>query len=139
MEYVDGVAAAGCYAAVGFVLLGLGFLLVDLLTPGRLGKQIWEEKNVNASIVLSSGLLGTGIVITTAVLTSEGNLADGLVSTAVYGLIGLALMGISFLLMDLATPGKLGETLTEPTVHPAAFVTGTVHVVIGMIMAACIS
>ena len=139
MDYLEGALAAVSYGAVGFALLGLGYLLVDLLTPGRLADLIWGENNPNATIVLSSGLLGTGLVITTAILTSGEDVVEGLISTAVFGLVGLVLMGISFLLLDLITPGRLGEILVEPVLRPAAWVTATVHVVVGMIMAACIS
>lgn len=140
MDYVDGVLAAVAYAAVGFTLLGLGYALIDVLTPGRLGDLIWKENNANASIVLTSGLLGTGMIITTAIITSgTDHLGDGLISTAVYGAIGLLLMGLSFLLLDAVTPGKLGDTLTEPVLRPAAWVTGGVHLIVGAIMAACIS
>jgi uncharacterized membrane protein YjfL (UPF0719 family) len=139
MEYLDGVLASMAYAAVGFVLLWLGFVLIDLLTPGKLHILIWQENNPSAAIVLSSGLLSTGLIITTAIVTSHADLVGGLVSTTVYGLIGLVLMGLAFALVDACTPGRLGEILTESTPHAAAWVTGAINLVTGMIMAACIS
>lgn len=138
-DYVEGVLASIAYAGVGVVLMALGFLVVDVLTPGRLGRLIWQERNPNAALVLSSGLAGTALIVVVAILTSENDLAEGLLSTAVYGVLGLILMGLSFLLLDRVTIGDLGTKLTEPQLHPAAWVTATVHLSIGGIIAAAIS
>jgi hypothetical protein len=48
-------------------------------------------------------------------------------------------MGVSFVLVDAITPGRLGDVLTEPVLHPAAWVTASVHVAVGGIIAAAIS
>jgi uncharacterized membrane protein YjfL (UPF0719 family) len=139
MEYVDGALASLAWAAVGIVLMTLGFGLVDVLTPGKLGELIWRQRNPNAALVLSSGLIGIALIVVVAIITSHDSLVAGLVSTSVYGLVGLVLMGLSFLLLDAITPGRLGEILTEPVLHPAAWVTATVHVAVSGIIAAAIS
>jgi uncharacterized membrane protein YjfL (UPF0719 family) len=139
MEYVDGALASLAWAAVGVVLMALGFGLVDVLTPGKLGELIWRQRNPNAAIVLSSGLLGIAVIVVVAIITSHDSLVAGLVSTSVYGVVGLVLLGLSFVLLDAITPGKLGEILTEPVLHPAAWVTATVHLAVSAIIAAAIS
>lgn len=127
------------YGAVGIVLMTLGFVLVDILTPGRLGELIWTERNANAARVLASGLLGVGAVVTTAILTSEDGLVAGLVSTAAYGLLGLVLMGVSFVVLDLVTPGKLGALVADAQPHPASWVTSASNLAIAAIISAAIS
>lgn len=139
MEYVNGALASLAWAAVGITLMMLGYGLVDVLTPGKLGELIWRQRNPNAAIVLSSGLFGIALIVVVAIITSHDGLATGLASTAVYGAVGLALMALSFVLLDAITPGRLGEILTEPALHPAAWVTATVHVSVSMIIAAAIS
>lgn len=139
MTELGGVLATVAYGGVGTILMAVGFLLVDLATPGKLRELIWTEANRNAAVVLASGLLGVGLIVTTAVLTSEDSLAAGLLSTFLYGLTGLALMSVSFVLLDLVTPGKLGEILTRPEPHPAAWVTAAVHVSISAIIAASVT
>lgn len=139
MTELGGVLATVAYGGVGTLLMAVGFLLVDLATPGKLRELIWTEANRNAAVVLASGLLGVGLIVTTAVLTSEDSLAAGLLSTFLYGLTGLALMSVSFVLLDLVTPGKLGEILTRPEPHPAAWVTAAVHVSISAIIAASVT
>jgi uncharacterized membrane protein YjfL (UPF0719 family) len=138
-DLLEGVLGTLAYAAVGIVLMGLGYWMVDLLTPGKLGDLIWRDRNPNASLVLGSGLAGTGLIVITAILTSENSIGDGLVSTAVYGLLGLILMGVAFLLLDVLTPGKLGDTVTEQALHPAACVTAVVHLAVAGIIAASIT
>ncbi len=138
-DLVDGSIASVAYLGVGVVLLALGYAVVDLLTPGKLGELIWKQRNANASIVLGSGLISIAIVIVTAILTSEDQLGAGLLSTAVYGLLGIVMLAVTFGIVDVATPGKLGDTLVEEHQHPAAWVTAVLHVAVGVIVAASIS
>ncbi len=46
-------------------------------------------------------------------------------STAVFGLLGLVMMAVAFLIVDLITPGRLGGTLVEPEPHPRCGVTAS--------------
>ncbi|MGH3713958.1 MAG: DUF350 domain-containing protein [Micromonosporaceae bacterium] len=136
---LGGMLAALAYGAVGTVLMALGYVLVDLATPGRLRDLIWVHRNRNAAMLLCSGLLGVGLIAATAILVSEDGLVAGLLSSFGYGVAGLLLMAVSFVLLDLATPGKLGELLVDPEVHPAAWVSASVHLAISGIIAAAIS
>jgi uncharacterized membrane protein YjfL (UPF0719 family) len=139
VDLAVGVAGTVAYAVVGVVLMGLGYGLVDLLTPGKLGELIWRERNPNAALVLLSGLAGVGLIVVTAILTSDDAIVRGLLSTVVYGLLGIVLMGAAFLLLDAVTPGKLGETVTEHALHPAAWVTAVVHLAVAGIIAASVT
>jgi uncharacterized membrane protein YjfL (UPF0719 family) len=134
-----GLATGLAYAAVGTGLMVVGFIAVDLLTPGSLRQLVWAERNRNAVIVLSSGLLGTATVVVTAILTSEDDFGRGIASTVGYGLLGLVLMAVSFVAVDLLTPGRLGELLMQPEPHPAAWVTAIAQVSMAAIVAAAIS
>ena len=131
-----GVAAA--FSAVGLALMALGFALIDLLTPGNLREQIWLHRNRNATVLVSSNLLGVGIIVISAIAASEDAVLAGLVSSLVYGVLGLLLMGLCFLVVDLLTPGSLGALLVESTPHPAAWVTGTSHLVVAAIVSAAL-
>jgi uncharacterized membrane protein YjfL (UPF0719 family) len=131
-EAVVGLA----YGTIGIALLGVGYVLVDLITPGRLATLIWTERNMGAAIVLAAKLLGIGIVVATAILASETGLTAGLASTAVYGLIGIALMTLGFFALDLLTPGRLGDTVVNGT--PAAWVTAAAYLSVAAIVAAAI-
>ncbi|PPK95261.1 uncharacterized membrane protein YjfL (UPF0719 family) [Kineococcus xinjiangensis] len=138
-DLFEGTVASVAYLAVGLVLMAIGYVVIDLLTPGKLGDLIWTHRNANAALVLCSGLLSVATVIVTAIMTSENDLADGLLSTAVYGGLGLLMLAVTFFVVDMATPGKLGDTLISDRLHPAAWVTAVAHLSGGAIVAASIS
>lgn len=132
------VGIAATYGVVGLVLMALGFALVDVLTPGNLREQVWAQRNRNASILLASNLLGVGIIVATAIAASEDNWGVGLVSTAAYGVLGLVLMGLSFVVIDAVTPGSLGAVMVEEEPHPAVYVNGASHLAVSAIVAVSI-
>jgi uncharacterized membrane protein YjfL (UPF0719 family) len=140
-------AAALAYGAVGIVLMALGYVVVDLITPGKLGHLIWAERNRGAGLLLAAKLTGVGAIITTAILASEEGLGEGLVSTGVYGLLGILLMAVAFFALDVLTPGKLGEMVVEADaaagsqagIHPACWVAASADLVAAAIVAAAIS
>jgi uncharacterized membrane protein YjfL (UPF0719 family) len=138
-DIVNGLGRAAAYGGLGLVLLVLGIVLVDVLTPGKLGRQIWEQRNRNAALVLSSALLGIGGIVFTSIWTTYEDFGKGLVSTAVFGLLGLVMMAVAFLVVDLITPGRLGATLVEPEPHPAVWVTASCNLAVSAVIAASIA
>ncbi|MEV6796248.1 DUF350 domain-containing protein [Streptomyces sp. NPDC051320] len=138
-DIVNGLGRAAVYGALGVVLLILGIVLVDLLTPGKLGRQIWEERNRNAATLLSSALLGIGGIVFTSIWTTYDDFGKGLASTALFGVLGLVMMAVAFLIVDLVTPGKLGATLVEQEPHPAVWVTASCNIAVAAIISASIA
>ncbi|ACY96740.1 MULTISPECIES: DUF350 domain-containing protein [Thermomonospora] len=143
---VEEGGAALAYGAVGIALLALGFLVVEVTTPGRLGRQIWSEHNAGAALILAAKLIGLGAIVTTAIATSEEGLADGLVSTAAYGVLGIILMTLAFYLLDLLTPGKLGAIVVgregrapADRMAPACWVVAATDLAIAAIVSAAIA
>jgi len=127
------------YAGVGLVLMALGYLLVDLVTPGKLHELIWAQRNRNATVLLASNLFAVGTIVVAAIAAGENSFVTGLVGTAGYGLLGLLVMAVSFVLLDAVTPGHLGDILVDREPHPAVWVSATIHVATGAIVAAAIS
>jgi uncharacterized membrane protein YjfL (UPF0719 family) len=139
MDLVTDLLVTLAYGAVGVVLMAIGYVLVDVATPGRLRELIWVERNRNAALLLASNLAGVGIIVVAAIVSSEDDFVDGIVGAGAYGLIGLLIMSAAFVLLDLASPGKLGEILVDPEPHPAVWVSAVVHLATGGIIAAAIS
>lgn len=129
------------YGVVGTIIMLLGYLITDLLTPGKLHTLIWEDRNRNAILLVSANTFGSAIVVVSAILSSysELGLVPGLISAAVFGLIGLVVMALSFLLIDLLTPAKVSHIISSAEWHPATWVNATAHVSIAMVVAAAIS
>ncbi|MEU7802817.1 DUF350 domain-containing protein [Micromonospora arborensis] len=135
---VTDLLATLAFGAVGVVLMGVGYGLVDLTTPGKLHELIWTERNRNAALLLASNLLGVGTIVVAAIVASDDDLALGLAGAAAYGIVGLVIMAAAFLLLDAVTPGRLGELLVDPEPHPAVWVSAVVHLATGAIIAAAI-
>jgi len=127
------------YGVVGIGLMAAGFLLVDMLTPGKLRELIWIQRNANASLLLAANQLGIAVIVFTAIITSYADFGQGLASTVLFGLLGIVLMGVAFLVLDMLTPGKLGEIICDEQPHPAARVSAASHFGVALIVAACIA
>ncbi|MFG1949816.1 DUF350 domain-containing protein [Micromonospora sp. NPDC048830] len=127
------------YGVVGVVLMAIGYVLVDVATPGKLHELIWTERNRNAALLLASNLAGVGTIVVAAIAASADDFVPGLVGAAAYGILGLVVMAAAFVLLDVATPGRLGEILVDPEPHPAVWVSAVVHLATGAIIAAAIS
>lgn len=127
------------YGVVGVALMAVGYVLVDVATPGKLHELIWVGRNRNAALLLASNLAGVGTIVVAAIAASADDFVLGLVGAAAYGILGLVIMAAAFLLLDMATPGRLGEILVDPEPHPAVWVSAVVHLATGAIIAAAIS
>lgn len=72
-------------------------------------------------------------------VADRDNFGKGLVSTAAFGLLGLVMMAVAFLVVDLCTPGKLGAILVEEEPHPAVWVTASCNLAVSAIVSASIA
>ena len=138
-DLAEGMLSGVGYAVVGMLLLAAGYKVLDVLLPGDLGVLIYTERNTNAALVVASTLLAIGAIVTTAIVTSDDELARGLGNAAGYGLLGVVLLAASFILADRLTPGSLGVICTDTNRHPAVYVTVASHLAVGAIIAAAIS
>lgn len=138
-ELLDESLATLAFAGVGIVLLLVGYLMVDLLTPGHLGRQVFVEHKRDAALVLASTQLSVGIIVATAFYTAQGDTWDTLLEASVFGLIGVALLGISFFLLDLLTPGSLAELVVDESDDPAVYVAVALQLAVGLVVAASIT
>jgi hypothetical protein len=75
----------------------------------------------------------------TAIWTNgEAGFGLAFISTAVFGLLGVLLQAVAFLLIDLATPGKLGDVVCEVSFHPAYLVTASAQLAVSLAVVASI-
>jgi uncharacterized membrane protein YjfL (UPF0719 family) len=133
------IGYAVAYTGVGILLLVVGAIALDLLTPGHLARHIYEERSVNAAIALAAGFLGQGAIAFTTIWTNAtSGFGTALGYTVVFGLIGIALQVVAFVVLDLLTPGKLGATLMQVPFHPASLVTAAATLAVSAIIVASI-
>ena len=133
------IGYAVAYTGVGILLLVVGAVALDLLTPGHLARHIYEERSVNAAIALAAGFLGQGAIAFTTIWTNAtSGFGTALGYTVVFGLLGVLLQVIAFVVLDLLTPGKLGTTLMQVSFHPASLVTAAATLAVSAIIVASI-
>jgi len=138
-ELVRGVLATLAYAAVGTVVLAVGYVVLDAITPGNLRHLVYTDHNRNAAVLSGANVLAVAGIVTTAIVTSDDDLAQGVVDALVYGLLGIALLAASFKVLDRLTPGDLGEICTDPEGTSAVYVTAAFQIALGAVLAAAIS
>jgi len=83
-----GVGAIVLYAIVGLVLMVIGFYAIDLTTPGPLRKMV-DAAKPNAIIVAAAGMVSMALIVVLAIYASSGKLVEGLVGSAIFGLVGI--------------------------------------------------
>jgi uncharacterized membrane protein YjfL (UPF0719 family) len=136
---LQSIGFAVAYTGVGIVLLTLGFYALDLLTPGHLGRHIYEDRSVNAALTLATGFLGQGAIVFASIWTNAtSGFGLALLYTVAFGVLGVALQAVAFVVLDLITPGKLGVHLTERQFHPASLVSAAVQLAVAAIIVASI-
>lgn len=132
------------YSLVGVLLLGVGYFVFDLITPGKLGDYLTHDdpaqRSISAAIVVSGMALATGYIVRTAILLNgESGFGQALWATALWGVLGIVLLMVGFVVVDALTPGKLREIICRPGFHPAAVLSFAVSIAVAMIVSASIS
>lgn len=130
---------ATVYSLVGMALLAVGFIALDLLTPGKLTEQIWVHRSANAAVVVACGFLGLGLVVFTAIWTNgEASLGSALGWTVAFGLLGVFLQALAGAVLELLTPGRMRDVLVERELHPASVVLGAAQIAVSLVVVASI-
>ncbi len=137
---LESLGYAAAYALLGVVLLVIGFIALDVLTPGQLASHIWREQSVNAGIVLSAGFLAQGGIVFSAIwFYGAAGFGLAFLSTAVFGLLGVLMQALAFLLIELATPHKMGEVVTQVPFHPASLVIAAAQIAVSLAVVASLA
>ncbi len=136
---VRGVVATILYFLVGMAVLIVGYLMVDVLTPGKLRQMVFIDRRPNAVVVTCAMYIALATVIISAIVNSYSQLGQGLVGVAVYGLMGVMLLGVALLTMHLVIPGNFHEHVDDPELHPASFAVALILLAVGGVTAAAVS
>ena len=136
---IKGAIATLSYFLVGTAVLILGFIVVDVLTPGKLRQLVFIDRRPNAVMLACANYIALAAVIISAITNSYSQLGQGLVGVAVFGLIGVVLQGIALLSLHFIIPGDFHEHIDEPELHPAAFAVAVMLLAVGGVTAAALS
>jgi uncharacterized membrane protein YjfL (UPF0719 family) len=125
------------YSGVGLAVLIAGFIVLDLLTPGRLGHLIMEG-NPGAGLLAATTLASLGLVLYFAIyFTGAG--WNGLDDAAIFGAVGVLTQAAGFVILDMLIPGKLASHAFDAKLHPAAWVTAGLQVSVALIVCASLT
>jgi putative membrane protein len=62
-----GVVYVFVYSAIGLLMVYLAFKLIDIMTPGRLSKQIADEKHLPLAVIAGCAIIGISIIIAASI------------------------------------------------------------------------
>ncbi|PXY31826.1 DUF350 domain-containing protein [Prauserella muralis] len=133
-----GIGAIALYAIVGLLLMLLGFYAIDFSTPGKLSELV-RRGLPNAVIVTASGMLSMAFIIVVAIWTSSSDLAEGLITSLVYGLVGIIAQVGAVRLLEWVTRIDVRSTIESDRFAPASFVVAAAHLALGLVVAVAIS
>ena len=136
---LKGVVATVLYFVIGMAVLIIGFFMVDVLTPGKLRQLVFVDRRPNAVVITCAMYIALATVIISAIVNSYSQLGQGLVGVAIYGLMGVILLGVALLTLHLVIPGDFHEHIDEPELHPASFAVALMLLAVGGVTAAAVS
>ena len=92
------------YLMIGLLAMTIGYLIIDLIIPADFPKEI-QEGNKAVGWVSAGIYAGLGFIIRSAIISfnqSEAQeLLQGVISTAIYAVVGIAAFIIGYFLVDI--------------------------------------
>ena len=67
-SFTSGITATAVYILLGIVVATVCYFVIDFLIPGKLSKQITEEKNLPVTIVAGALILGICLIVAASIL-----------------------------------------------------------------------
>jgi uncharacterized membrane protein YjfL (UPF0719 family) len=134
----EGIGAIALYAIVGVVLMLIGFYAIDWTTPGKLSALV-RSGRPNAVIVTASGMLSMAFIIVIAILNSASDLTAGLITSLVFGFMGIVAQVLAVRTLEWTTQLDVRATIESETFAPASIVVAAVHIALGLVVAVAIS
>ncbi|WP_217250988.1 DUF350 domain-containing protein [Streptomyces sp. AC602_WCS936] len=143
-EIFESAGQALLYGVVGLVVMAVGFVALDLVTPGKLFHVVWRDRNRGAAVLLGSQSVAVGLVVMEAIRASESEegLGQGLFSTLLYGLAGVLVMTLVGIVIGKLAPGQMGAVALEDSgdrPHPAAWVQAGMYLGTAFMVGAALS
>jgi uncharacterized membrane protein YjfL (UPF0719 family) len=137
-DLVRGIGAILLYGVIGLLLMFAGFYAIDWTTPGKLSKLV-HAGLPNAVIVTASGLLAMSFIVVVAIFNSASDLTEGLVTSLVYGLLGIVVQVVGVRLLEWATRIDVASTIESEEFAPVSVVVAAAHIGLGLVVAVGIS
>jgi hypothetical protein len=132
-----GIGAILLYALIGLLLMLLGFWAIDLTTPGKLNRMV-RDGLPNAVAVTAAGMVSMAFIVVVAIYGSSGGLLEGLLSSLIFGLVGIVAQVGGVRLLEWVTGIDIGDVLAADRIRAQAFVVSAAHLALGLVVAVAI-
>lgn len=131
------LAAIVIYALLGLLMMIIGFYAIDLTTPGKLNALVRAGKP-NAVVVTAAGMVSMAFIVVVAIYGSAGNLLEGLLSSLLYGLVGIVAQAIAVRVLEFVTGIDMNLLMTSDELRPEARVVSAAHLALGLVVAVAV-
>lgn len=135
----EGVPATIAYFAAGILVLVVGFVVLDLLTPGKLRELVFLENRAGAASLAIAQQIALGMIIVSVIRASDDRLWVGISETLIYGAIGIVAQALALLALEALVPGRFRDVVMDAKLRPRAVMAAVTLVVIGLINAVALS
>jgi hypothetical protein len=132
-----GVGAMWLYAAVGLVLMVIGFYAIDLTTPGPLRAMVKQGKP-NAIVIAAAGIVSMAFIVVLAIWGSGGVLSEGLISTAIFGFIGIVAQVVMMRVATMVLGVNMSGCLESDVFAHEALMVAAAQFSLGLVVAVAI-
>ena len=132
-----GIGAILLYAVIGVLLMLLGFWAIDLTTPGKLPQMV-RAGLPNAVTITAAGMLSMAFIIVVAIYNSSGSLLEGIISSLVFGLVGIVVQVVGVRILEWVTGIDIGDVIQHEERRAAAVVVAAAHLALGLIVAVAV-
>jgi len=132
-----GAGAIVLYAVVGLVLMLVGFYAIDLTTPGPLRRMV-DAGKPNAIVVSAAGMVSMALIVVLAIYSSSGKLAEGLIASATFGLVGIIAQVVMMRIATAVIGINMHELFEADEFHYEALMVAAAQFALGIVVAVAI-
>lgn len=138
-ELLDGIGVSLAYFGVGALVLTLGFVMLDLLTPGSLRHHVFVDHRPNAAALFAASAISLAIIVVTVMTNASDSLVLGLIDVAVYGLLGVIFQAVTLVILELLVPGRFRDLVSAPRFSTTVLAVAATLLAVAAVNAAAIA
>ena len=138
-ELLDGIGVSLAYFGVGALVLAVGFVVLDLLTPGSLRHHVFVDHRPNAAALHAASAVALAIVVVTVMTNASDSLAEGLVDVVVYGMLGVVFQAATLVILELLVPGRFRDLVAAPRFSTSMLAVAATLLAVAAVNAAAIA
>lgn len=127
------------YFGVGALVLTLGFVMLDLLTPGSLRHHVFVDHRPNAAALFAASAISLAIIVVTVMTNASDSLVLGLIDVAVYGLLGVIFQAVTLVILELLVPGRFRDLVSAPRFSTTVLAVAATLLAVAAVNAAAIA